>query len=76
MPVTDELLTGNTSDTDHTLDRKAQLRKDMKVKFTLGNSKELKSATLISRSGKPTRKYKNAWNTQLHDGTVTAIYFD
>ena len=37
--VTDEHLTGNTSDTDHTVDRKAKLRKDMKVKLTLGNSK-------------------------------------
>ena len=43
----------------------------MKVKFTLGDSEELKSATLISRSGKATGKYKNAWNNQLDDGTVT-----
>ena len=33
--VTDESLTGNTSGTDHILDRKTKLRKDMKVKFTL-----------------------------------------
>ena len=60
LSVTDEPLTGNTCDTDHTLDRKAKLRKDMKVKFKLGDSEEMKSATLISRSGKATEKYKNA----------------
>ena len=60
LSVTDEPLTGNTCDTDHTLDRKAKLRKDMKVKFKLGDSEEMKSATLISRSGKATGKYKNA----------------
>ena len=59
LSVTDKPLTENTSDTDHILERKAKLRKDMKVKFTLGNSEELKSATLISKSGKATRKYKN-----------------
>ena len=32
-PVTDESLTRNTSDTDHMLDRKVKLRKDMKVKL-------------------------------------------
>ena len=57
LSVTDEPLTGNTSDTDHILDRMVKLRKYMKVKFTLGNSEELKSATLISRSGKATGKY-------------------
>ena len=31
---------------------------------------------LISRSGKATGKYKNAWNSQLDDGTVTSIDFD
>ena len=55
--VTNEPLTRNTNDTDHILDRKTKLRKDMKVKFTLGDSEELKSATLISRSGKTTGKY-------------------
>ena len=74
--VTDEPLTGNRSNTDHTLDRKTKFRKDMKAKFTLGDSEELKSATLISRSGKATGKYKNTWNSQLHDGTVTFIDFD
>ena len=73
--VTDEPLTGNTTDPDHTLDRKTKLRKDMKVKFTLGDSEELKSATRISRSGKATGKYKNAWNSQLDDGTIASIYF-
>ena len=76
LSVTDQPLTGNTSDTDHILDRKAKLRKGMKVKFTLGNSKELKSATLISKSGKATGKYKNGWNSQLDDRTVTPIDFD
>ena len=33
LPITDESLTRNTSDTDHTLDRKAKLRKEMKVKL-------------------------------------------
>ena len=33
LSVTDEPLTGNTSDTDHALDRKAKLRKDIKVKL-------------------------------------------
>ena len=47
LSVTNKPLTENTSDTDHILERKAKLRKDMKVKFTLGNSEELKSATLI-----------------------------
>ena len=72
LSVTGKPLTGNTSDADHALDRKAKLRKDMKVKFSFGNSEELKSGTLISRSGKPTGKYKNAWNSQLDDGTVTS----
>ena len=48
----------------------------MKVKFTLGNSEELKSATIILRSGKATGKYKNAQNSQLDDGTVLSIDFD
>ena len=48
----------------------------MKVKFTLGNSEELKSAIIISRSGKATGKYKNAQNSQLDDGTVLYIDFD
>ena len=48
----------------------------MTVKFKLGSSEELKSATLISRSGKATGKYKNAWNSQLNDGTATSIDFD
>ena len=48
----------------------------MTVKFKLGSSEELKSATLISRSGKATGKYKNAWNSQLDDGTSTSIDFD
>ena len=69
-------MAGNTSDTNHILDRKAKLRKDMKVKFTLRNSEELKSATLISRSKKATGKYKNEWNSQLDDRTVTYIDFD
>ena len=38
---------GKTSDTDHILDRKAKLKKDMKVKFTLGHLQEMKSANLI-----------------------------
>ena len=76
LSLTDQLLTGNTSDTNHIRDRKAKLRKDIKVKFKLGNSEELKSATLISRSRKATGKYKNAWNSQLDDGTVTSIDFD
>ena len=75
LSVTDEPLTGNIHNTDHILDRKAKLRKYMKVKFTLGNSEELKSITLISRSGKTTGKYKNAWNSQLDNGTVTSIDF-
>ena len=74
--VTDEPVTGSTSDTDHILDIKANLRKDMMVKFTLGNSEELNSATVISRSKKATGKYENAWNSQLDDGTVTFIDFD
>ena len=49
LSVTDELLTENTRDTDHILDRKTKLRKDMKVKFTLGDSEELKSPTRISK---------------------------
>ena len=76
MSVKDGPVTGNTSDTDHVLDRKTKLRKDMKVKFTFGDSEELKSTTLISRSGKATGKYKNAWNSQLDDGTVTSTDFD
>ena len=69
-------MTENTSDTDHIFDRKVKLRKDMKVIFTPGNSEELKSATLISRSRKATGKYKNAWNSQLDDGAVTSINFN
>ena len=51
--------TGNTSDTDRILDRKTKLRKDVKLKFIVGDSEELKSATLISRYRKVTGKYKN-----------------
>ena len=47
LSVINKPLTENTSDTDHILEREAKLRKDIKVKFTLGNSEELKSATLI-----------------------------
>ena len=69
-------MAGNARDTDHILDRKTKLRKDMTVKFTFGDSNELKSATLVSRSGKATGKYKNARKSQLNDGTVTSINFD
>ena len=48
----------------------------MKVEFILRDSEELKLPNLISRSGKATGKYKNAWNGQLDDGTVTSIDFD
>ena len=75
MSVTDESLTGNTSDTDHILDRKTKLRKDMTIKFTFGDSEALKIATLTSRSKKATGKYKNAWNSKLDDGTATSIDF-
>ena len=69
--LTDEPLTWNTSNTDHIHDRKAKLRKDTKVKFTT-----LLSTTLISRPGKANRKYRNAWNSQLDNETVTSIDFD
>ena len=36
--VAEEPLTGNTSETDHTLDIKTKLRRDMKLKFNPGNS--------------------------------------
>ena len=51
---------GKTSDTDHILDRKAKLKKDMKVKFTLGHLQEMKSANLIWKSGKLQE------NTKMH----------
>ena len=65
LSVTDEPLTRNASDTDHILDRKAKLRKEMKVKFTLRNSEEMKSSTLISRSVKATGTWKIAWNSYM-----------
>ena len=76
LSVTDKPLTRNTSDPDHILDRKTKLRKDMKIKFTLGDSGELKSATLVSRSRKSTGGYENAWNSQLYDETITSIDFN
>ena len=51
---------GKTSDTDHILDRKAKLKKVMKVKFTLGNSQEMKPANLIWKFGKLQE------NTKMH----------
>ena len=68
---------GKTSDTDHVLDRKAKLKKDMKVKFTLGNSQEMKSANLIWKSGKLQENTKmHGINSQLDGGSVTSIDFD
>ena len=42
LPITDESLTRNTSDTDHTLDRKAKLRKEMKVKLKVQKNRNQK----------------------------------
>ena len=40
--VTEEPLTGNAIDTNHTLDIKTTLRKGRKLKFKPGNSEEMK----------------------------------
>ena len=54
------------------------LKKNSKVQFKYNDEEEYKSATLLSRSGKVTGKYNNAWNVRLNDAdeTVKSIDFE
>ena len=46
------------------------LRKNDNIHFKLKDNSKWKTATLISRSGKATSKYKKAWNSRLDDETM------
>ena len=47
-----------------------QILRKNNICFKLKNSNEWKTATLMSRSGKATSKYKKAWNSESDDGTM------
>ena len=56
-------------------------KKDIQLKkheasFTSNNTNQWKTATLLSWSGKSTKKYSKAWNSQLTDGSVKSIDFE
>ena len=55
---------------------KVKLKKGMKVQFKFNDSEQISSATILSRSGKATGMYKNAWNSQLNDGTIKSVDYD
>ena len=52
------------------------LRKSDNIRFKLKDVNEWKTATLISRSGKATGKYKKEWNSKLDDGTKQSIDYE
>ena len=52
------------------------LRKNDKNCFKLKENSECKTATLISRSGKATSKYKKALNSKLDDGTMQSTDYE
>ena len=52
------------------------LKKNDNIHFKLKDNSEWKTATLISRSGKATAKYKKAWNSKLDDGTMQSIDYE
>ena len=52
------------------------LRRSDNIRFKLKGINEWKTATLISRSGKATGKYKKEWNSKLDDGTKESIDYE
>ena len=52
------------------------MRKNSNICFKLKDGNEWKTATLIFRSDKATRKYKNALNNKLDDGTMQSTDYE
>ena len=53
-----------------------KLKKDISVIVKLKDKENPETVTLVSRSGKTTGKYKNAWNVLADNGKIYSIDFD
>ena len=64
--------------TNNNMELLAKLKKNTNVKFKLKDEVDWRSGNLISRSGKLSGKYRNAWNCELNDEdkTITSIDFE
>ena len=52
------------------------LRKYDNIRFKLKDNSEWKTATLIFRSGKASRKYKKTWKSKVDDGTMQSFDYE
>ena len=58
------------------LSKPPTLKKNTKVQFQFKDSNEWRTAVLISRSGKATRKCSKEWNSKLDDDIIPPIDFE
>ena len=54
----------------------SKLMKNMKVRFKRINEDNWITGTLVSRAGKVTGKYPNAWNAKTEEGIIIPVDFD